>query len=331
MKPRIIAEVAQGYEGKPEYCDFYVRAASKAGADAVKFQIVYADDIADPDHHYYDWYKQLEMDVAVWERSREAARKQSILFFTDVSGERAISVARQVRPDGIKIHSSNFFNRSLIREASQITELLFLSIGGIAVEELDAFLAESRSWCPTENLVLLYGFQAEPTEIEKSNLGRLSQLKQRYPDLAVGYMDHVPGEEADQSGVSVMAMTLGAEWIEKHLTISRYMEVEDFVSAVEPDEFARYVETLHRFGMALDGSTMDFTEEERAYRDKAVKKLVANRDLDAGTRLAIEDLRCRRSSRIVQYEGFHDPALIVGRKLTRALHTDDPILEDDLE
>ena len=302
MPPKIIAEVAQGYEGKPDYCDFYVRTAAKAGADAVKFQIVYADDSAEPGYQYYDWYKQLEMDVTVWKRSREIAREQGILFFTDISGEQALLVAKHIRPDGIKIHASNFFNRDLIRQASQIADQLFVSIGGIKIEEVDAFLVECKSWGVADRLVLLYGYQAEPTPIEKSNLARISLLKQRYPEVPVGYMDHTAGEGTDHLGVSVMAMTLGAEWIEKHLTISRYMEVEDHVSAVEPQEFARYVKALRELAAALGPCTTELNEEERTYRDKAVKKLVMTRDLGVGEQLSVGDLQHKRTARIDRFK-----------------------------
>ena len=116
IPPKIIAEVAQGYEGKPDYCDFYIRAAARARADAVKFQIVYADDVSEPGYQYYDWYKQLEMPNAAWRAARTLAAELKILFFVDVSGERALDMARTLEPDGIKFHSSNFFNRARSEE-----------------------------------------------------------------------------------------------------------------------------------------------------------------------------------------------------------------------
>ena len=132
MTTRIIAEIAQGYEGRPDYCDFYVRAAAKAGADAVKFQIVYADDVAEPGYQYYDWFKKLEMDISVWKAAKARATEKGILLFTDVSGDRALRVAEAIRPDGIKIHSSNFFNRAVIRKAFDIAGHVFVSLGGVA-------------------------------------------------------------------------------------------------------------------------------------------------------------------------------------------------------
>ena len=80
MTTRIIAEVAQGYEGKADYSELYVAAAAKAGATAVKFQIVYADDLAEPGYQYYDLYKRLEMEPAVWRTVKELCRESGGLY-----------------------------------------------------------------------------------------------------------------------------------------------------------------------------------------------------------------------------------------------------------
>jgi sialic acid synthase SpsE len=330
MRPRIIAEAAQGYEGKADYCEFYVRAASRAGAEAVKFQIVYADDVAEPGYQYYDWYKKLEMDPAVWQRVKELSRDCGILFFADVSGERAIGLAAQVKPDGIKIHSSNFFDRALLRRAFDTAERVFVSLGGIEEDEIEQLLSDVEAWEARDRLTLLYGFQAEPTPVGKSNLNRLPLLKQRFPGVEIGYMDHAPGESDDKVHLSIMAMVLGADWIEKHITLSRYLEVEDFVSALEPDEFANYVATLDRLASATGRASFTLSDEERAYRDKSVKKLIAADDLGVGHTLTLEDLAFKRTPRIDPFAGFHDPGRVVGRSLGRSLAAGEPVLADDL-
>jgi hypothetical protein len=46
MKVQIIAELAQGFEGRPEQARLLLRAAAAAGADAAKYQLVYADELA---------------------------------------------------------------------------------------------------------------------------------------------------------------------------------------------------------------------------------------------------------------------------------------------
>ncbi len=79
-----------------------------------------------------------------------------------------------------------------------------------------------------------------------------------------------------------MAMALGVDWIEKHLTISRFLEVEDYVSALEADEFADYVATIRRLEGAFGPADMALNDGEKKYRDKAVKKLIAARALQKG-------------------------------------------------
>jgi len=331
MSARVIAEVAQGYEGKPEYCHLYVKAAASAGADAIKFQVVYADDVAQPGYQYYDFYKTLEMDLAVWRGIKARAEELGVWLFTDISGERAMAIAEAITPHGIKIHSSNFFNRALIRAAFDIADKVFVSLGGIEADEIEALVGEVRSWGHEHRLALLYGFQAEPTPVENSRLARLPALKGMFPGLEIGYMDHTPGDSEDRLHVSVMALALGADWIEKHLTLSRFLEVEDYVSALEPAEFADYVASLRRLDTALGSADMELGEEERSYRDKSVKKIVAARDISAGGTLGPADILFKRTPRAGAFEGIHDPAQVLGRTLMRPLREGDPITGDCLE
>ncbi|MBI4617567.1 MAG: N-acetylneuraminate synthase family protein [Planctomycetes bacterium] len=328
---RIIAEVAQGYEGKPDYCRLYVKAAAKAGADAVKFQIVYADDVAEPGYAYYDWYKKLEMDVSLWREVRELAGGLGIDLLADISGERAMKVAESIGLDGIKIHSSNFFNRSLIRRAFDLAPRVFVSLGGIEEGEIAQLVAVATEWGKRGSLALLYGFQAEPTPIERSSLSRIRLLDEKYPDLEIGYMDHAPGDSDDRVHLSLLAGALGADWIEKHLTLSRYLEIEDWVSALEPAEFEVYVSTVRRLEAAYGEPTMALTDPEWAYREKSVKKLLAARDVRAGRAIVPADLVFKRTARIPAGRGFHDPGLVLGRTLSRSLAAGEPILAEDLQ
>lgn len=328
---RIIAEVAQGYEGKEDYCRLYVEAAARARADAVKFQIVYADDVAEPGYQYYEWYKTLEMPLDAWKGFRARARDLGLRFFCDVSGSQALDLAAQLETDGIKIHAANFFNRALIRRAFDVTGHVFISLGGIFEDEIAALIDDLAEWGVTSRTTLLYGFQAEPTPVEKSALNRLSMLKQRYPDIEVGYLDHTAGDGPDNHTVSAMAIALGADSIEKHITLSRHLEIEDFPSALEPDEFTDYVASMHRLATALGPLSMALNEDERAYRDKAVKKILTARDMAAGEEISASDLTLRRSDRIAPSSGFHDPSEIVGRRMVTSLAADTPILAEHLE
>ena len=263
-------------------------------------------------------------------RPKHAPPRRRYLFFTDVSGERALRVAEAIKPDGIKIHASNFFNRSVIRKAFDIADQIFVSLGGAMAEEVDGLIADVKSWNALDRLTLLYGFQAEPTPVAASNSRGCRCCASAFPNVGLGYLDHVDGNDPDRVHVSIMAMALGVDWIEKHLTISRFMEVEDFVSALEPDEFAGYVATIRRLQAAFGPSDMALNDAEKRYRDKSIKKLIAARDLEKGKAIVLADLEFKRTPRIPEYAGFHDPSGVLGRKLARKIAAGDPILSEDL-
>ena len=87
MPVEIIAEVAQGYEGNQKLAELLTLGAVRSGADAVKFQLVLADELAVPTYEYYDLFKSLEMEFSVWEHVVElirAEQKKYILISMEI-------------------------------------------------------------------------------------------------------------------------------------------------------------------------------------------------------------------------------------------------------
>ena len=121
------------------------------------------------------------MEIPVWKEIRQNAKDQGVQMFADISGIRAWNTAKELDLNGIKIHSSNFFNRDLIRKAFDIAPIVFVSLGGIHPAEIVQMVEEIDSWGMRERLGLMYGFQSEPTPLEKSNLNRLRLLMNLYP------------------------------------------------------------------------------------------------------------------------------------------------------
>jgi sialic acid synthase SpsE len=324
----VIAEAAQGFEGDETLARLLVRAAASAGADAVKFQLVYADELTLPAHRHHELFRALELDDAVWQRIADDARREGIALVFDVFGPRSLACAMAVGAHAVKIHASDVFNHSLVRDALAQAPHLYLSTGGIDASEIAALL--DRHSPHPDRLTLLAGFQSEPTETGANNLRRLQSLAARFPGTRFGFMDHADGESDESGWLATLALACGAVAIEKHITLDRELQLEDYVSAVAPAAFAVFVRRLRAAEAALGTGELALTAAEVEYRRKALKVTVARRALAAGTIIGEGDVRLIRTALTARAPVFQLESAI-GRRLRHAVATDDAIYEDDLE
>ncbi len=324
----IVAEAAQGFEGDVRLARLLVRAAAAGRADIVKFQLVFADELATRDYPYYDLFKQLEMTDAAWTSVVDEAKTHGLGVAFDVFGLRSLGLAVELGALAVKIHASDFFNGPLIEAALARAPQVWFSAGGITVDEITGFI--ERAGLRAANLTLMYGFQAEPTPIGANHLARLGALRSRFPDLRLGFMDHAAGSSEEAGWLALLAMPFGVSVLEKHVTVARDLKIEDDVSALEPREFAAFAARVRGAEQALGQAALTLTAAEEAYRQRAVKVVVTVRALPAGHRVESSDialLRARLSA---------DPATIVrvaevtGKTLVRAVEAGQPLGKDDL-
>lgn len=295
MGVEIIAEVAQGYEGNQTIAALLAKASIYCGADAVKFQLVYADDTATPDYKYYDLYRNLEMSLDVWKEITSEIKKAGRKLYFDVGGQRALNEAIALQADGVKIHATNFYNSELIRGALHNMPRVFLSLGGISAEELEKFI-DYHHIVSRDQICLIYGFQAEPTPLEANNLLRISSLRNRFSGFPIGFMDHIDGACEDSHHLALMALPLGIQFLEKHISLDRSLELEDNISALTPSEFKVFVSRIKRLEAALGSENLELNELEKEYRRKVLKVVVARQGINKGEVLTPGMLALKRVS-----------------------------------
>lgn len=325
----VVAEAAQGYEGDPSLAKLLARAAGVAGADLVKFQIVYADELASRSYQHYALFRQLEMDDAAWRAAADEARKAGAGLAFDVYGERSLSLALELRADAVKIHATDFFNHPLVTRALDEAPHVFLSAGGIEIEEVQAFFA--RHPRATTRSTLFYGYQAEPTPTEDNHLARLASLRTLFPGLALGFMDHTDGAGDDAGWLATLALPFGVTAIEKHLSLDRELGLEDHVSALAPAAFRSFVRRVRTAEAALGQAGLDLTPAERAYRRRAVKVVVAARALEACQTLSDADLTLLRTALADGDQPFNRVEDVSGRAVIRAIGAGEAICAGDLK
>ena len=325
MSVEIIAEAAQGYEGTPKLAELLAIGAIRSGADSVKYQLVLADELAVPTYEYYGLFKSLEMDQSVWQHVVELIKGAQKKVYFDIYGDLSLALAKQLGASGVKISTTDFYNKPLVRKAIATFDKVFISIGGVPAEELDELV---QSLGDQTHVSFMYGFQAEPTPVEENNLLRLKEFKQRYPRISLGFMDHSLGTSDEAFYLPLMAMSMGVSYIEKHITLDPLLKIEDYISALEPARFEKFVSIIRSMEPALGMSELNLTEKELKYKSIAGKVVVAKRDLISGTKLQEEDLVLKRVGTDGSPNCFRTIGELLEKVVTREVVTNSPITKD---
>lgn len=322
MKTEIIAEIAQGYEGKPWLAELLVKGAITAGADSVKLQLVYADELCVKSYPYYDLFQSLEMPLEHWKVLVSMAHESNINIYFDVYGLESLKIANELKCDGIKISTTDFYNTSLIKESFKSFKKVFVSTGGIPSDDIDELVSK----CPDNVLLtLLHGFQAEPTHTKDNNLARIATLRERYPNVDIGFMDHSVGSAEEAYYLPMIALGQEVTCIEKHVTLDYTLEIEDYVSALSIDRFKEFIRIVRTYECALGSSSMDMSELEIEYKRRSGKVIVAAKDIENGTQLLAEHLSMKRVTTTPSDDFFNQMNQVIGKSTTAAVAKDEPI------
>lgn len=332
MNIEIIAELGQGFEGRPEQARLLMKAAAAAGADAGKYQLVYADELATPDYKYYDLFRSLEMEDDVWKGLGDYAAELGIRLYLDIFGLQGLRLADQLGVPAVKLHPTDIANIGLLEQvaASSIPRVL-LGAGGAFLDELERALKILSE----KELVVLLGFQGYPTPDDSNQIARVTLLAERfrglYPRVIMGFADHPQTDSPLRYAIPATAIGAGARVLEKHLTLGQVMKMEDYESALNPDEFAEFSRIVRgcaaAYGEAVDAMDFGMSQAEGAYRKTIRRQVVLRSDQAAGACLEPTDLNLKRTS---AEDALTDLNLAYGKKLNRDLAVNSPVRIQDL-
>jgi N,N'-diacetyllegionaminate synthase len=317
---KIIAEIAQGYEGNPEQARLLLKAAAAAGAHAAKFQVIYGDELGTPDYKYYALFKSLEMPDQVWADLGLLATECGIELHLDIFGQTSLRLAEAVGAQAIKIHGTDLANLGLLEHvATSGVKNVLLGAGGAMLSEIETAL----NFLSGKQVVVLLGFQGYPTPNAANQVARVAALRKHFADrhgVALGFADHAPPDQTVSIAMAAMAYGAGAQVLEKHLTLGAVMKLEDHEAALNPDQFAAFAAVLkdcaEAWGQLGRGDDFGMSESEHGYRNMVRKHVVLTTDLSAGTVLLPEHLVLKRTA---SEDFLTDLALAYGKVLKGAV------------
>jgi sialic acid synthase SpsE len=318
-KIEIIAELAQGFEGKPEQTFQMLRAAAAAGANAAKFQLVYADELAMPDHQHYDIFSSLEMDSRVWEKLVRMSKKLSIEVIFDIFGVKSLNLAEKLGSETVMLHATDITNLELIKDVStRSIDRVILGAGGAYLSEIE----DALDLLKCKQVCVMLGFQGYPTPDEHNQISRInyvsSWISERYENVVVGFADHSLPDSKLLTSFSSMAYSAGARVFEKHLTLSQVMKLEDYESAINPDQFYNYCyelkECVKAYGVTENIQDFGMSSSEKKYRKFVQRHIVATKNLKEGSDITKADIKLSRTS---NNTAITDISKVLGKKVLK--------------
>ncbi len=329
----IIGEVALTHDGSLGLAHAFVDAIADSGADAVKFQTHIAAAESTPaepfrvkfsrqDASRYDYWKRMEFTADQWAGLAQHARDRGLVFLSSAFSLEAVDVLERIGMPLWKVGSGESFNAELIDRMALTGAPVLLSTGMSMLADIDAAVARVRA-----RDVPVGVFQcttAYPCPPERVGLNMLGVYRERY-GCWVGLSDHsatmFPG---------LAAATLGVNFLEVHVALSREMFGPDVPASITTVELRHLVEGV-RFIERMRAHPVDkdaLASESAPLRQMFTRSLVAARAMPAGTVLQRDDLLLKKPGTGLSPERRAD---VIGRRLRRPVEADALLSVDDVE
>ena len=253
-KINIIAEIGTSHEGSFDKAKKLVDAAADSGADTIKFQWVYADEILHPKTGYvklptgniplYERFQQLECPVSFYKDILDYVHSKGCKFCCSPFGLRSLRELLELKPDYVKIASPELNHFPMLKALAEYRTgagaaniPVILSSGVSKLEDIK----NAIDIIGTDNVSLLHCITSYPAPEDQYNIRLVSTLKEEF-GIETGLSDH----SLDPILVPVLSTACGGTIIEKHFTLSRQTSGLDDPVALEPEAFALMVHTVHQ-------------------------------------------------------------------------------------
>jgi N-acetylneuraminate synthase len=250
----VIAEIGINHNGSLEVAKKLVDGAVLAGADAVKFQkrtpeLCVPRDQWDRERDtpwgrmsYIDYRRRVEFGEAQYAAIDRHCRERGMLWFASAWDEEAVDFLERFDPPAYKVASASLTDHDLIRKMRSTGRPLVLSTGMSTTEEIeDAVAAAGR-----DELLIAHATSTYPCPVHELNLRMILTLEDAYPECPIGYSGHETGLAPTWA-----AVTLGASFVERHVTLDRAMWGSDQAASVEIGGLMRLVSNIRDVERAL--------------------------------------------------------------------------------
>lgn len=309
----VIAEAGVNHNGKLSLALKLVDEAKRAGADAVKFQDFKAEEVVTSagkmagyqkintgkDESQLKMLRAFELTSGEWRKVVTHCRKRKIIFLSTPHG--GFGSVKRVHALGVpafKFGSGDLTNLPLLEYASSFKKPTIISTGMADMSEIkEAVSAIRRSG--NNKIIVLQCTTDYPSKPEEINLAVMNMFIKTFKTV-VGFSDHTIGIFA-----SVLASAMGAEMIEKHMTLDKNLPGPDHKASLEPYEFKEMIRQIRIIPVLVGSAVKKPSKSELVYKPLVRKSVIALRDIKKGEKFSRKNLTIKRPGTGIKPKYFY--------------------------
>jgi len=298
----IIGEIGSNHNRDKKTVIKLIDACAEAGFDAVKFQIYDAEEAFSKnemttdvklDHMYgvKPWW-EVARDVILMPREWfgemfSYAREKQLIPLSAIHRKEDADFLLEFDLPAFKIASIDLHYHHLLKQLTIYQKPMIVSTGMAFMHEI----AETMALLNQENIkdvVLLHCVSCYPPRPNQLNMRNISMLKMMY-DIPIGFSDHSTGITS-----AVVAVTLGAKLIEKHITLDKNYPGPDHPFALEPYEMKQMVQAVREAESTFGNNMRVLSQDEKNARIMVRRSIVLKADLQKGDKITIDKIKFAR-------------------------------------
>lgn len=328
----IIAEMSANHLQNFSLAVNIVKAAKKAGADAIKLQTFTPDTltIASENEYFrirqdtiwdgrtlYDLYKEA---YSPWEWQPELKRiaeKEGLICFSTPYDKSSVDFLEEMEVPAYKVASFEITDIPLIEYIASKGKPVIISTGIARLCDIEDAVRACRR-VGNDDIILLKCTSAYPAPVHEANLKTIPHLAETFRVIS-GLSDHTMGMT-----VPIGAAVLGAKVIEKHFTLGRRMGGLDATFSAEPEEFSRMVQAVREIESAMGVIDYELSEKSKKSRELA-RSLFVVADMEDGERFTHKNIRSIRPGFGLHPRYYYQ---ILGKKANRDISRGTPLSWD---
>ncbi len=267
----VIGEIGINHNGSVELAKKLIAGAAAAGANAVKFQ-KRTPELCVPDDQklierdtpwgrmtYIDYRYKVEFGEAEYQEIDDFCKSNGIVWTASCWDEPSVDFIERFNPPFHKAPSAALTDLELLKKVKSTGKPLMLSSGMSTMDEIDMALETIGR----DNILLAHSTSTYPCKLDELNLNVIQTLKDRYPEMPIGYSGHETGLAPTWATV-----VLGANFIERHITLDRAMWGSDQAASVEIGGLFRLISNIRDIESSLGDGIKRVYDSEIPIRRK---------------------------------------------------------------